>query len=67
MEETLSSQARRIALAALEGETRYDGSPFITHADGVASIVTGEIGLRPRDGADASHSAGHGNSSRRPR
>lgn len=45
MEETLSSQARRIALAALEGETRYDGSPFITHADGVASIVTGEIGL----------------------
>ncbi|MBO6170496.1 MAG: bifunctional (p)ppGpp synthetase/guanosine-3',5'-bis(diphosphate) 3'-pyrophosphohydrolase [Bacteroidales bacterium] len=45
MEDTLSSQARQIALAALEGETRYDGSPFITHADGVASIVTGEIGL----------------------
>ena len=38
-------EARRIALSALEGETRYDGSPFITHADGVAKIVTGEIGL----------------------
>ncbi len=45
MEETLSAQARSIALAALEGETRYDGTPFITHADGVAAIVTDEIGL----------------------
>jgi len=38
-------EARRIALDALEGETRYDGSPFVTHADGVADIVTKEIGL----------------------
>ena len=38
-------EARKIALAALEGETRYDGSPFISHADGVADIVTREIGL----------------------
>ena len=45
MEEALSTLARQIALAALEGETRYDGSPFISHADGVAAIVTDEIGL----------------------
>ena len=45
MNEELSSRARQIALAALEGETRYDGSPFIGHADGVARIVTDEIGL----------------------
>ena len=38
-------EARSIALSALEGETRYDGSPFISHADGVARIVTEEIGL----------------------
>lgn len=41
----MREEARRIALAALEGETRYDGSPFISHADGVADIVTREIGL----------------------
>ena len=41
----MKAEARQIALAALEGETRYDGSPFITHADGVAAIVTDEIGL----------------------
>ena len=41
----MRDEARAIALAALEGETRYDGSPFITHADGVADIVTREIGL----------------------
>ncbi len=45
MEESLSSQARRIAMGTLEGETRYDGTPFINHADGVADIVTNEIGL----------------------
>ena len=45
MEEVLSNSARQIALAALENETRYDGSPFISHADGVASIVKDEIGL----------------------
>ena len=38
-------EARSIALRALEGETRYDGSPFMEHADGVAKIVTEEIGL----------------------
>lgn len=41
----MREEARNIALAALEGETRYDGSPFISHADGVAAIVTDEIGL----------------------
>lgn len=41
----MTEEARLIALHALEGETRYDGSPFITHADGVADIVTREIGL----------------------
>ena len=45
MEESLKSKARQIALQALEGQTRYDGTPLIGHADGVASIVTGEIGL----------------------
>ncbi|MBP5382917.1 MAG: bifunctional (p)ppGpp synthetase/guanosine-3',5'-bis(diphosphate) 3'-pyrophosphohydrolase [Bacteroidales bacterium] len=44
-EELLSVKARRIAQEALEGELRYDGSPFISHADGVAAIVTSEIGL----------------------
>ena len=41
----MTEEARLIAQAALEGEARYDGSPFITHADGVARIVTEEIGL----------------------
>ena len=41
----MKEEARRIALQALEGEARYDGSPFIAHADGVAKIVTEEIGL----------------------
>ncbi|MBQ2229111.1 MAG: bifunctional (p)ppGpp synthetase/guanosine-3',5'-bis(diphosphate) 3'-pyrophosphohydrolase, partial [Bacteroidales bacterium] len=44
-EELLSVKARKIAQDALEGELRYDGTPFISHADGVASIVTSEIGL----------------------
>ena len=41
----MTEEARSIALRALEGETRYDGSPFMEHADGVAKIVTEEIGL----------------------
>ena len=45
MEQSLSNQARQIALQALEGQTRYDGSPLIGHAEGVARIVTDEIGL----------------------
>ena len=38
-------QARAVALEALKDETRYDGSPFITHPDNVARIVEDEIGL----------------------
>ncbi len=45
MDNVLSAQARQIAAGALEGLTRYDGTPFIGHADGVARIVTQEIGL----------------------
>ena len=45
MENELSAQARQIAMVALADQTRYDGSPFIGHADGVAQIVTQEIGL----------------------
>ena len=41
----MKEQARQIALEALGDELRYDGSPFISHADGTASIVTDEIGL----------------------
>ena len=41
----MSVKARKIAQEVLDGELRYDGSPFIAHADGVASIVTSEIGL----------------------
>ena len=40
-------QAREIAAVALRDETRYDGTPFISHADGVAFIVRDEIGLPP--------------------
>ncbi|MBO4743320.1 MAG: bifunctional (p)ppGpp synthetase/guanosine-3',5'-bis(diphosphate) 3'-pyrophosphohydrolase, partial [Bacteroidales bacterium] len=45
MDNELSSRARQIAAEALAQQTRYDGSPFIGHADGVAKIVTKEIGL----------------------
>ena len=45
MDNELSSRARQIAAEALAQQTRYDGSPFIGHADGVAKIVTEEIGL----------------------
>ncbi len=41
----MTEQARQTALKALDGLTRFDGSPFIEHADGVASIVGNEIGL----------------------
>ena len=34
-----------MAAEALRDETRYDGSPFLGHADGVAFIVQDEIGL----------------------
>ena len=38
-------KARQAALRRLEGMTRFDGAPFIAHADGVAAIVSQEIGL----------------------
>lgn len=39
------NKAREIALKALDGETRSDGSPFFGHPDAVARIVADEIGL----------------------
>ena len=43
--QALIRKARGIAEEALKDETRYDGSPFLTHPDAVAGIVAGEIGL----------------------
>lgn len=43
--ERIVEQARALALEVLKDETRYDGSPFITHPDNVARIVEDEIGL----------------------
>ena len=37
--DNLVGQARAVALEALKDETRYDGTPFITHPDNVARIV----------------------------
>jgi len=39
------SRARAVAEKALAGETRFDGTPFIGHADAVARIVEDEIAL----------------------
>ena len=41
----LVNKAREIALQALQGVARSDGSPFIGHADAVARIVDDELGL----------------------
>lgn len=41
----LISSARSVAVHALEGELRYDGAPFLSHADAVAAIVSDELGL----------------------
>mgnify|MGYP002854779408 CR=1 FL=1 len=41
----LVGQARAVALEALKDETRYDGTPFLSHPDNVAGIVRDEIGL----------------------
>ena len=41
----LVNKAREIALQALQGVVRSDGSPFIGHADAVARIVDDELGL----------------------
>ncbi len=43
--EDLLGKARAVALEALKDDTRYDGTPFIGHADSVARIVSDEIGL----------------------
>ena len=43
--ERLVEQARAVALEALKDETRFDGTPFISHPDNVARIVEDEIGL----------------------
>ncbi len=40
-------KAYAVAGQALAGQTRYDGAPFITHAEAVARIVSDEIGLPP--------------------
>ena len=41
----LIEKSRNAALEALKDKTRYDGSPFISHPDAVAHIVSEEIGL----------------------
>lgn len=41
----LVQRARNIAYEALRDDLRYDGHPFIEHADGVARIVSDQIGL----------------------
>ena len=38
-------RAREVARAALSADFRYDGSPMLEHAEGVARIVADEIGL----------------------
>ena len=43
--DNMVGQARALALEVLKDETRFDGSPFITHPDNVARIVEDEIGL----------------------
>ena len=43
--EEIVQRARALALEALSGETRSDGTPFIGHPDAVAAIVRDEIGL----------------------
>ena len=43
--EEIVQKARDIAVKALSGEVRSDGTPFIGHADNVAAIVENELGL----------------------
>jgi len=45
--EEIVQKARDIAVKALNGEVRSDGTPFIGHADNVAEIVEKELGLPP--------------------
>ncbi|MBE6201132.1 MAG: bifunctional (p)ppGpp synthetase/guanosine-3',5'-bis(diphosphate) 3'-pyrophosphohydrolase [Rikenellaceae bacterium] len=42
---TLIHQAVEMANRALEGLTRYDGSPLLDHSVATAAIVVGEVGL----------------------
>ena len=44
-DKALVGAAYDIALKALDGETRGNGSPFIEHAENVAKIAADEIGL----------------------
>lgn len=41
----LIERARTIAQESLKDDVRYDGSPFFSHPEGVALIVSDEIGL----------------------
>jgi len=43
--DNIVEQARALAQEVLKDETRYDGSPFLSHPDNVARIVEDEIGL----------------------
>ena len=43
--DNIVEQARALAQEVLKDETRYDGSPFLTHPDNVARIVEDEISI----------------------
>ena len=45
MEREIVEKARALAASVLRDELRYDGTPFISHPDGVAMIVQDEVGL----------------------
>ncbi len=45
--EDIVARARSVAAGALEGRVRGDGKPFLDHPDGVARIVSDEVGLPP--------------------
>ena len=45
MQENVLQQARALAAEVLRDEIRYDGTPFFQHPDGVARIVSDEVGL----------------------
>ena len=46
--EDIVNRSRILAATVLKDESRFDGTPFIGHPDGVARIVADEIGL-PQD------------------
>lgn len=45
MEREIVEKARALAASVLQDELRYDGTPFISHPDGVVLIAQDEIGL----------------------